>query len=235
MFLKYKFLNSAGGLSYHWRAFKYAHSLWRDTRQQLKNWLEDWDIEYDEILLIGPSAGYTLPTEWLARFKTKWAIEPDPVARTLFEHRFGKTKWVNRPLYPENHLSRLVAEFKDSPILFCNILGQVPLLYRRQILKEPQSFESWKTSLQTNLQKRFFASYHDLYSSQQDFEVMAHETSADLNFGSLARWPMGAEIIDHQISDLFKNFPHRRFIKWSLTPRHHHLLEACHSHSKTGV
>jgi hypothetical protein len=217
--------NPAGGLSYHLKALRYYRN-WTNFRSDLQRWLEGWGISKEEIFLIGPSAGYTLPPPWLNTFKSRTAIEPDPIARLAFSQRFGKTNWLTTKWFKVDYASlsgffslkefeKLCHEHPKAPFLFCNILGQLPVLYRNEVRNNPTAFESWKRDFAELLRERTFASYHDIFSSDRDFVLL----------GSDREWAGGSNIVDHQTSDLFSSFSDRCYFKWPLTPQKYHLIE----------
>lgn len=219
-------LNPAGGLSYHLKALRYSRN-WTSFRGDIQRWLEGWGIPHKEIILIGPSAGYVLPLTWLSSFESRFGIEPDPLARLSLRARIGRVEWLRHKwfrvdyssksaLFPLKDFEKLCHEHPHAPILFCNILGQIPTLYRKEIRNNPQAFENWKKDFAGQLKARTFASFHDIYSTDRDFVLM----------GSDREWAAGSNVIDHQTSDLFSSFTDRCYFKWPLTSRQFHLIEA---------
>jgi hypothetical protein len=219
-------LNPAGGLSYHLKALRFS-SDWTNFRSDTQRWLEGWGVPKKEIILIGPSAGYILPAQWLSSFETLSGIEPDPIARLLFRARFSKVQWLKHKwfkvdyssksaLFPLKEFEKLCHEHPRSPILFCNILGQLPVLYRDEIRNHPHAFEIWKKDFAGILRGRTFASFHDIFSSDKDFVLL----------GSDREWAAGSNVVDHQTSDLFSSFNDRCYFKWPLTNNSFHLIEA---------
>ena len=67
-----KLFNPTGGLVYHWRALRYRNSLWAPFRQAISRHLDAWDPPEKELVVLGPSAGYTLPPDFLERFDRLW-------------------------------------------------------------------------------------------------------------------------------------------------------------------
>lgn len=81
-------LSPSGGLTYHLRALRWRRRLWTPFRAQVAAWLAAWQPPCSELLLLGPSAGYTLDPAFLSRFAAIHAVEPDPLAHWLLRRRF---------------------------------------------------------------------------------------------------------------------------------------------------
>ena len=218
-------LNPAGGPSYHLKALLFSRH-WTIFQQDIQRWLEGWGPPKREIMLIGPSAGYNLPVHWISSFQKRSGIDPDPFARATFRLKHGPVEWLKykwfcvdysskSALFPINHLEKLCHENPKCPILFCNILGQIPVLYRKEVRNNPKAFAKWKSDFSNLMKKRTFASFHDIYSADRNFVLL----------GSDYEWTVGSNVIDHQISDLFSDFSDRCYFKWPLTPKSHHLIE----------
>ncbi len=271
--MDFGFISPAGGLAYHYRALRYSRRHWQPFRQEVASWLNGWEVSFDEILLVGPSSGYTLPAEWLKKFKRRVGIEPDPVARSIFEKRIGPTDWIKLKWFqveksagsgdgfefPLDNLHEWCLQHPQTPILFCNILGQLPLLHRKAIASSEGTFNKWKRDFAAVLDSQPFASFHDIYSSSTDFELSSFVGSLENSLASPVvsslvaslsspgvssstpsltlplppelpslLWPANAEVIDHLTQDVFAGHP-AYYFKWTLTPRHHHLIQAVHS------
>lgn len=147
----------SGGLVYHWRAIRNLNQLWSAHLDHTRSFLEEWSPQAKTLYLIGPSGGYSLPKEWLKRFKKIIAFEPDPTARMIFQIRNRlRPVWIKTPFdFNELHEGKITFE-SGSAILFCNLLGQIEfdeasgLLAQEELLKLAQTHE--------------FASYHDVLS-----------------------------------------------------------------------
>ena len=142
--LKNPIANPTAGLIYHWRALRYRR-LWQPFRQAVEGWLHDWippelSAKYSMLVLIGPSAGYTLPEPFVMQFANIVAVDPDPAAALLFQARFRRpVQWVfddffdlaaKRPS-PQKLLS-LFSVYPNAAFLFCNIIGQLPITLRER-------------------------------------------------------------------------------------------------------
>jgi len=146
-------LNPAGGLLYHYLALKHRSSLWRPFIEELGRWLSGWQPPEDRILLVGASGGYTLPAEFLSRFRSIDVVEPDPLARIIFGRRFGgpgvDIGWSRTDFLgpgrdgifdPARTLSML-EKYPGRAVLFCNVLGQLCILHPEETAGA--SFKAW--------------------------------------------------------------------------------------------
>lgn len=215
-------LNPAGGLVYHLRAMR-SSDQWRDYRSHVRRFLTAWNPPTTEILLVGPSAGYSLPKGWLKTFNHVVGLEVDPAARMLFDRRHSlKTQWIKTASFDADLSSfgTVLEEFPNAAVLFCNFLGQLPVLY------PDADLESLHSELRTMLAGRTWASYHDRLSG--DFGVADREQfyfeSPDAT--QLASdWGLTGELMDHETAVLSAGLPCRVF-PWRLTAQATHLIEA---------
>lgn len=230
------FVNPAGGVSYHLRAARYGRTLWLPLRRRLANWLASWNPPEQHLLLVGPSAGYTLPMEWLARFEHLTLLEPDPLARWLFRRSFAKYEALTH-FISEDHLIAdperfvtLTQALPDAAILFSNVLGQL-----RHLVPESQhvsQLSKVKYSIQRTLSGRSWASYHDRVSGRGRPAIpgvglsSSHRFSDDEVAALYAGSAGPVTLFDHATDGLFAaDLPHTYF-DWELTPGYVHLLEA---------
>lgn len=238
-------LNAAGGLRYHLRAFRYRERLWGDFARALAHWLEAWAPPTRALLLVGPSAGYCLPGPWLAGFATVDALDPDPVARLLLPRRFpllrGRVRWHDASylaptaggLSPTG-LEALARDFPAHAILFCNLIGQLPLLHPAAAALP--SFATWKRGLERTLADRQWATFHDRLSGplaprlagpgDASATPLADEELIDRFY--LGQPSRRVELETHLTGDLFPGYP-RRYLSWEIVPGWFHLIEAIHS------
>ncbi len=201
----FDFISPSGGLLYHWRARRHSR-LWTSFRSEIEVWLNEWNPPKHELVLIGPSGGYTLPSGWLASFKTIHAYDVDPLAPFFFkrQHASAKVHFHRANLFWQNqHLSllpmkSLLDRHLNKPVLFSNIIGQV-LLEGKATEFEWQVF---LRGLRCLLENRRWASYHDR-ETHENGEIIDHLTGGD--------WIEGLAS---------KNFD------WQLTPRSLHKIEA---------
>ncbi len=182
---------------YHWRAWR-KRKDWGDFREQIADWLGDFAGRQDELILIGPSGGYTLQTEWLKRFKKIHAYDLDPLAPLFFRARHGRlpVAFHNQDLFwDEGRLSTvsLKTALKKHPraaVLISNLLGQL-------LLEHPTDDRTWEiflNRLRFTLKDREWASYHDLFTHERG-EVIDHLTGGEWKAGLETRqfrWPLTA-------------------------------------------
>ncbi len=213
-------ISTSGGIVYHARALFFERTLWRSHQQSVKTFLNAWNPPTVSLVLVGPSAGYSLPLDFLKRFNNITAIEPDPMARLLFEMRTGlRPHWIKDPFDFESK----ELQFPQGAILFCNLLGQI---------------ES-TGNLEQKLKGRPWASYHDAYStSNGHFEIAFKSASAQITDAELktAYVPSSSQHIinDHNTLRLFsKSETPLSFYywNWQLTPRRSHMIEGVYSAS----
>jgi hypothetical protein len=209
--------NPAGGLFYQWRAFRFRKKLWGPFRHQVAEWLNSWARDREMLVLVGPSAGYTLPRELLLRFRRIVVVEPDAAAFMIFQARFlVPAVWEpgdyfgleKTPAQPEK-LNELFERYPSAAILFCNVLGQLPVLLRdggRASEVEPYMLGLSKVfrAASRSWPNLRLASYHDRFSRN-------------------TKHPN--EIIDHMTGVLFEGEPHLKEFPWRLTPQIEHQVE----------
>ncbi len=173
MSLKYAFSPSGGAL-YHFISYRRVDGAWRAFRASVRAWLGHWRTDDSrELMIFGPSAGWTLPLEEFAMARRLVIIEPDPIARILLSRRL-RAAGVSLEVVDWISDARLLPWFSKSPsdfadflgshpnadILFANLLGQVSL---HMSSAERTSGEAQRLFLEA-LRGRRWASYHDLYS-----------------------------------------------------------------------
>ncbi len=218
-------MRESGGLLYFLRGARFRNTLWLDYRDQTKRFLEKWNPESKSLLLVGPSAGFSLPAEFLNRFERITAIEPDPIARMLFEKRFNlKPTWIRKALDFEKIESLYPLRNSDSAILFCNLLGQIPF----------SNVSKVRQNLKTALVDQEWASYHDALSGREiefDLEEL-HPGKATLSqINNLvyvkSRTKTEIEINAHQAFELFdkKDALQFSYWQWRILPNRTHLIE----------
>lgn len=179
----------SGGAQYHLSAIRFQNSLWRAFREDVSRWMNDWSPSNQILIIFGSSGGWTIPKDFVSRFKKVIVVEPDPIARKIFSFRFrSKTKLIFNADYQilpwfqnlddqaagSNFQSFLDGE-PEAAILFSNILGQIPILLKNNPGKclKNKSFQTESRKM-VNPQKIFlkslrgrnWASYHDILSAQ---------------------------------------------------------------------
>jgi hypothetical protein len=198
---------STGGLRWHWRAFA-SRRRWAGTRQVIARWLDSCPAaEAERLLLVGASAGWMMPSGWLARFREIEAFDLDPLAAPFFALRHGRTlrarqtRWRFHRRDAFEDLEMILARWPQATVLFDNMLGQ--LRYRYQ---DGESLERRLSELSGRLDGRLWGSIHDWLSgpvlpgaadpAAMPFEMRALEAGARAPAGAAARrapGPMGQE------------------------------------------
>jgi hypothetical protein len=223
-----KLFTHSGGLIYHARAWRAGHT-WKSHRNSVRDFLNAWNPPADTLVLVGPSGGYSLPAGWLKKFDEVIAVEPDPVARALFEWRLKmKLTWLSQPL-DFNDPSLFLAQIPPkSAILFCNLLGQVSV----------SSAFKMKATLQKITEGRPWASYHDVISgtgihlqvpAATDFKKKTvDEIKTWVNLTAEAR-AGDSTVRELSLHDAFDLFPAGEGVfhywDWTLTGTRTHLIE----------
>ncbi|WP_018610526.1 hypothetical protein [Uliginosibacterium gangwonense] len=215
--------HASGGLVYHGRAWRYRNTLWAPFLQQVESWLEAWAPRPKQLLIVGPSAGYTLPAQWLSRFARIDILEPDPLARWLLEQRFPDCVFHAGDLdcfALDEGPMQLAHAYPHSAILFSNVIGQI---------FEGGPTPIWRAALQMAMRGRCWASYHDIASChilparRQVVTLPACSRLEDI----LPHFWDGREIAvyDHGCLDLAD--AQCAYGMWSITPRQHHIVGWC--------
>ncbi len=220
-------LSPAGGIRYHLRALRYRPQLWAGFTRPLAEWLSEWQPREERLLLVGPSAGYCLPEETLARFAVIDAVEPDPLARALFMQRFPslaqRLRWhADDYFHPAARLVELRLLFPAHAVLFSNVLGQLDLA---------SNDERWKETLEEFTCGRSWLSFHDRLSGplRPQLVGMSPPFAPTVSNDELAarlwpRPPSRLELEDHGTEGLFRH-AERRYFVWHLRPDYFHLIE----------
>ena len=213
-------LDPSGGLIYHLRALVFGRHYWRTHKKNVAQFLNQWAPPKTSLLLVGCSAGYSLSREWLLSFESITAIEPDPLARLLFEKRFDLTsnfkfKWIKNRL-------QLDHDYPEAVVLFCNVLGQI----------EFNDEVKFSEALTRFCSKKQWASFHDVLSgknyrwhpqghSHEKRSLMELKLGITLEKGEL-------ELAAHAAYDFFKEVPNLQFDywEWRITPSQTQIIEA---------
>jgi hypothetical protein len=228
---------SSGGWIYHLRALrnggKRSDSLWAQHRERVESFLKLWNPSRKTLVLVGPSGGYSLPKVFLEGFEQVIAVEPDPLARIIFQKRFGlkNIRWV-KVAFPFQNPESFTKEIPvDSSILFCNLLGQLNFRRTSEIKKKLSAF----------LAPFRWASFHDALSGENlefDTELAQQERQATLSQMKTWIYPKVSggtlEVNAHQAPDLFSAGPQTKFYywQWRINSKRTHLIEGVF-HDKT--
>jgi hypothetical protein len=212
----------SGGLAWHWRAWRAARR-YRPFRLAIESWLTEWSPPGQRLILVGPSAGWTLPSAWLLGFREICALDLDPLARWLFalnHPRCRELTWLRGDLVTE--LPPRLAVWPDAAVLFCNVLGQLAL--------EREDHEAILTALPRLLERHHWASFHDCYTGdvlRYEFEALAPLTlQRRMRADDLQRLGLGGEWRDHGTGQLFPAQHPRAYFPWWIREDKLHWIEA---------
>lgn len=216
----------SGGVAWHWRAWR-GKRRYHPFRVAVHDWLKSWAPPCSRLILVGPSAGWTLPSTWLAQFEAITAIDLDPLARLGFalNHRRGlargtRLEWLRRDLVSElpGHLSTT----PDAAVLFCNVLGQLAI--------ERDDHEAVLAILPNMLRRHHWASFHDCYTgdiSAQEWRWLEPFTLEQrMSAADLQRLGLSGEWRDHGTGELFPAHHRRHYFPWWITDQKLHWIEA---------
>lgn len=218
---------SGGGL-YHLRALRYQSRLWSLPRAQLAVLLKPFLDKHQKLILIGPSAGYLLPK---LTGHHGLRIDIDPLSKPLFHLRHGSGfETLSHDLFPSGKLDcdwlrDILTQNPDHGVMFCNILGQMPLQYFPNF--HPENWEG----LRGLLSGRSFLSFHDRLSTStgsMDSSVKVSSKSS-LTIDELSKaFHLNGEWTDHETSGIFPGLKMYDYLVWPLTRAKMHLLEVCY-------
>jgi hypothetical protein len=218
--LRFHLLDDSGGLGYHLRALRYRRTLWAPFITQVAGWLSTWQAPTTHLVIVSPSAGYTIDAAFLQRFDRITILEPDPLARLILRRRFpdlriehGELDCLSGREGPQ-WLARL---YPGASLLFANVLGQTPVL-----AADPR----WADRLRTALQAHHWASWHDVLSattpSLADIDRPL-EPAADITALATRCWRWPTEVSDHDSFGLVGR--QDGLALWHLSPAQWQIVE----------
>jgi len=237
-------MNPAGGLRYHWRAFRHGNRLWQPYRWALGEWLLGWTPPEKNLVIVGPSGGYAVQPFLFERFERVICLEPDPVARFLFRRKLARAPLERRPglefisddrlvSHPER-LPELLDDVGDAAILFSNVLGQLRVLLEVSSADVP-AFARVKKEVQRAMSGRSWASFHDRVSGrlepsfEQPLLVNGRLSDAEvisvLYSGDGTSFADETELLDHLTEGLFPEALEHAYFVWELAPGWFHVIE----------
>ena len=79
-------MNPSGGLRWHWRAWR-SQRQWQGTCEHMAQWLASVQPACDELLLLGPSAGWLLPSAFCKKMM-RMSVGLMPASRSLAMRAF---------------------------------------------------------------------------------------------------------------------------------------------------
>lgn len=240
-------MSPSGGVVYHATALR-RQSAWAPFREKVREWIVgEWLARRSltkELVVFGPSAGWTLDASIFARFECVTLVEPDPFARFLFKRRFSRDTlratefrfearadllpWFAKPFGSSESLTEFLSKRDSAALLFANVLGQVPLLIPSLTDRD---HEIASRSLLETLRGREWASYHDLFSSRTMPDLRSYAAggleASHEGWQSLALaetlFPSGSEVFDHMTAWLSRDRT-TKLTHWELRPGQSHVV-----------
>lgn len=153
-----------GGLNWHLHA-RTSLRRWQPTLQTLAEFLRGVPVDGQHLLLLGASAGWMMPSDWLLRCARVDTVDIDPLAPHLFGWRHGRAlrragvPWQHHRLDAMTQLDALLQRHPRAWLWFDNLLGQ-----HRYRLRDPAQAERELQGLAPRLSGRHWGSVHDVYS-----------------------------------------------------------------------
>ncbi len=212
----------SGGLNWHLRALARRGTLWRPFRDQLASFLARWQPLTRTLILVGPSAGWCLPPDFLTRFDRILAVDPDPWAKLFFRRihpnaRIGR--WIKGDFFAV--APDLLAGEPDAAILFCNMLGQ--LRFAGRDAEEADRLIAGITPL---LAGHPWASFHELLSGETDMTPSIMPLAGPPHHETLLKeLGLSGEWLDHAAGHLLPKAMQRDIVPWRFAPGRLHLVE----------
>lgn len=245
-------LNPTGGLRYHVRAWRYRRTLWAPFVRAVSRWLFEWRPPEGSIVLVGPSGGYCIDLSFLRRFDEVVVVDTDPIARWIFARRarvalagartqlrFDANDYLSpvEGRFETRGVRALCERYPAHAVLFCNVLGQLPLLgpdptEENTDVEFVGGFEWWLRALPSTLGARSWASFHDRLSGTMrpklalEGESCEWRASPALVDAFYAQTDRDEDVLnDHRTSELAVDRA-RLELLWELVPSAFHLVEA---------
>lgn len=225
--------NPIGGLWWHARAWR-SQDAWQNVMRSMHDeWLSS-SPSAERLVLIGPSAGWMLSTDWLTRFKELETWDSDPWAGRLFDWRHGQAlrqagigvrHCVGDPWSHEADWFRIE---RRSLYWFDHVLGQL------HVAQPQEQARQQLDRLKARLGRVVWGSVHARYSgplrgdgpepdpwrSKSGVDVkdpQAHEW--------LQAWGAQGEWLDHLTPKVFRRHSPVLNLAWPYKPEYGHWLE----------
>jgi hypothetical protein len=222
-----------GGLSWHWHALMHRH-LWKRSCEQIARFLDGIEPTTPHLLLIGPSAGWMLPTAWLEKFQRIDVFDIDPLVPLLFGLRHG-LRLTRRGVVVRYHrvdamleMDQLLTQHPDACVWFDNILGQ-----HRYRVRNLEATEQTLNALKNQLANRAWGSVHDWLSGpvkavsplEAVCDIAARSQDASWAQQRLAQIQAYGTWSDHLTSCVFPLETNCQYIAWPYSDEYSHWLQ----------
>jgi hypothetical protein len=220
-------LRPSGGLRWHLRAWRHRR-IHDPFRHDIGKFLQSWDHGAQELLVVGPSAGWFLPQSFLLRFSRLVLIDLDTSAPFFFRLRHGRAlqkggvdiDWIQEDFV--ECLPRLLSMSRDPAVLFCNVLGQLAL--------ERTDAEARLAELPAMLTEHRWASFHDRFSARVTVEAppgeQAFTSHIPMDGEMLQKLGYSGEWCDHGTGGILPVGAVKCYLPWRIEPRRLHWIEA---------
>jgi hypothetical protein len=206
--------------------------------------LEETPTSSKELLLIGASAGWMMPSAWLQRFEKVTTFDIDIFAAPLFRRRHGPalqasgTQLRCHTSDALTHLQTVLRAHRRAAVLFDNVLGQVRF-HHPTVDEASQRIET----ITKALRGRSWGSIHDAYSGKVVPSPRPHPTRlktlqtphhasdsarmASPDFAEFGKQlqPQG-EWLDHLTANVFPEGTPISHIAWPYSTHYCHWLQA---------
>ena len=233
-------INPAGGFCYHYKAYTNKHS-WASFLDQSKKWQTQLSNQNSKLLLIGPSAGYSLSSQLLSKYNQIDVLEIDSLAKWLFKKRFSKhpnIKFSNKIYFSIKNdsfnlivedLKQIKKDFPQHDIFFCNFLGQLPVLNKKISEQDYRLF--FTEELHKILSDRTWYSYHDIFSVhfKKPHEIELFDVSSvDYFVDKLKEYGRNHSLLKFEVIDHLTQMNSKNDLLWlwPITPKSLHLIQA---------
>jgi len=219
----------SGGPVWHWRALL-RQWRWAAFKAELAAHLHHWQPPSERLLLMGPSAGWCLPSAFLSRFKTIDAVDIDPLAPVLFRFNHGLalaragTSLTFHKVNLIRELGGILDAHPEHAVLFSNVLGQ-HLFHDEDQARAQATIEGIRLSLS----KRYWASFHDRLSGAYPLgKPLPASTSTRhaLESAKLAtELGLSGQWLDHLTAKVLPEGVDRHLMAWPLLADWLHIVE----------
>jgi hypothetical protein len=208
--------------------------------------LEETPTSSKELLLIGASAGWMMPSAWLQRFEKVTTFDIDIFAAPLFRRRHGPalqasgTQLRCHTSDALTHLQTVLRAHRRAAVLFDNVLGQVRF-HHPTVDEASQRIET----ITKALRGRSWGSIHDAYSgkvvpsprprplpSRLKTLQTPHHVSDSARMASQDFYEFGKQLqpqgewLDHLTANVFPEGTSIHHIAWPYSTHYCHWLQA---------
>ena len=238
-----------GGLNWHVHAL-YSLKRWQATSAAIAQFLQTTQPRHRHLVLIGASAGWMMPSDWLRHFERIDSYDIDPLASRLFRWRHGAAlkatgaTWVTHREDAIANLPALARLYPNAVFWFDNVLGQ-----HRYRIDDEEIAERQLGQIHVLLRDHEWGSVHDRYSGPTDTpllnvqvpllmrELLHGATQDEVQLqGKPMRMDDAAQQLlasvsatgtwqDHSTAGVFAPGTRSVFVPWAFKPQYCHWLE----------